>query len=132
MHQQRTWSEHDQNSDQKTTVLILLSFNLGSYFNNGFLIEVLSSKFDRRNIKAHFLSIYHLQVLNHRIRKQYLVKIEIYFVKNKKETKTHTQNFLTACTQKFSITFSEERGKIKILIFHLTIPLCSKFDVKLI
>lgn len=43
MHQQRTWSEHDQNSDQKTTVLILLSFNLGSYFNNGFLIEVLSS-----------------------------------------------------------------------------------------
>lgn len=54
MHQQRTWSEHDHNSDQKTTVLILLSFNLGSYFNNGFLIEVLSSKFDRRNIKSPF------------------------------------------------------------------------------
>lgn len=131
MHQQRTWSEHDQNSDQKTTVLILLSFNLGSYFNNGFLIEVLSSKFDRRNIKAHFLSIYHLQVLNHRIRKQYLVKIEIYFVKNKKETKTHTKLF-DSLHAKVLNYFSEERGKIKILIFHLTIPLCSKFDVKLI
>lgn len=127
MHQQRTWSEHDHNSDQKTTVLILLSFNLGSYFNNGFLIEVLSSKFDRRNIKAHFLSIYHLQVLNHRIRKQYLVKIEIYFVKNKKETKTHTQNFLTACTQKFSITFQKKGEKLRfssfILLFHCVLSL---------
>lgn len=128
MHQQRTWSEHDQNSDQKTTVLILLSFNLGSYFNNGFLIEVLSSKFDRRNIKAHFLSIYHLQVLNHRIRKQYLVKIEIYFVKNKKETKTHTQNFFWQLARKSSKLLFQKKGeKLRfssfILLFHCVLSL---------
>lgn len=128
MHQQRTWSEHDQNSDQKTTVLILLSFNLGSYFNNGFLIEVLSSKFDRRNIKAHFLSIYHLQVLNHRIKKQYLVKIEIYFVKNKKETKTHTQNFFWQLARKSSKLLFQKKGeKLRfssfILLFHCVLSL---------
>lgn len=128
MHQQRTWSEHDQNSDQKTTVLILLSFNLGSYFNNGFLIEVLSSKFDRRNIKAHFLSIYHLQVLNHRIRKQYLVKIEIYFVKNKKETKTHTQNFFWQLARKSSKLLFQKKGeKLRfssfILLVHCVLSL---------
>lgn len=128
MHQQRTWSEHDQNSDQKTTVLILLSFNLGSYFNNSFLIEVLSSKFDRRNIKAHFLSIYHLQVLNHRIRKQYLVKIEIYFVKNKKETKTHTQNFFWQLARKSSKLLFQKKGeKLRfssfILLFHCVLSL---------
>lgn len=128
MHQQRTWSEHDQNSDQKTTVLILLSFNLGSYFNNGFLFEVLSSKFDRRNIKAHFLSIYHLQVLNHRIRKQYLVKIEIYFVKNKKETKTHTQNFFWQLARKSSKVLFQKKGeKLRfssfILLFHCVLSL---------
>lgn len=128
MHQQRTWSEHDHNSDQKTTVLILLSFNLGSYFNNGFLIEVLSSKFDRRNIKAHFLSIYHLQVLNHRIRKQYLVKIEIYFVKNKKETKTHTQNFFWQLARKSSKLLFQKKGeKLRfssfILLFHCVLSL---------
>lgn len=128
MHQQRTWSEHDHNSDQKTTVLILLSFNLGSYFNNGFLIEVLSSKFDRRNIKAHFLSIYHLQVLNHRIRKQYLVKIEIYFVKNKKETKTHTQNFFWQLARKSSKLLFQKKGeKLRfssfILLVHCVLSL---------
>lgn len=128
MHQQRTWSEHDHNSDQKTTVLILLSFNLDSYFNNGFLIEVLSSKFDRRNIKAHFLSIYHLQVLNHRIRKQYLVKIEIYFVKNKKETKTHTQNFFWQLARKSSKVLFQKKGeKLRfssfILLFHCVLSL---------
>lgn len=128
MHQQRTWSEHDHNSDQKTTVLILLSFNLGSYFNNGFLIEVLSSKFDRRNIKAHFLSIYHLQVLNHRIRKQYLMKIEIYFVKNKKETKTHTQNFFWPLARKSSKLLFQKKGeKLRfssfILLFHCVLSL---------
>lgn len=128
MHQQRIWSEHDQISDQKTTVLILLSFNLGSYFNNSFLIEVLSSKFDRRNIKAHFLSIYHLQVLNHRIRKQYLVKIEIYFVKNKKETKTHTQNFFWQLARKSSkLLFQKKREKLRfssfILLFHCVLSL---------
>lgn len=128
MHQQRIWSEHDQISDQKTTVLILLSFNLGSYFNNSFLIEVLSSKFDRRNIKAHFLSIYHLQVLNHRIRKQYLVKIEIYFVKNKKETKTHTQNFFWQLARKSSKLLFQKKGeKLRfssfILLFHCVLSL---------
>lgn len=128
MHQQRTWSEHDHNSDQKTTVLILLSFNLGSYFNNGFLIEVLSSKFDRRNIKAHFLSIYHLQVLNHRIRKQYLMKIKIYFVKNKKETKTHTQNFFWQLARKSSKVLFQKKGeKLRfssfILLFHCVLSL---------
>lgn len=128
MHQQRTWSEHDHNSDQKTTVLILLSFNLGSYFKNSFLIEVLSSKFDRRNIKAHFLSIYHLQVLNHRIRKQYLVKIEIYFVKNKKETKTHTQNFFWQLARKSSKLLFQKKGeKLRfssfILLFHCVLSL---------
>lgn len=127
MHQQRTWSEHDQNSDQKTTVLILLSFNLGRYFNNGFLIEVLSSKFDRRNIKAHFLSIYHLQVLNHRIRKQYLVKIEIYFVKNKKETKTHTQNFWQLARKSSKVLFQKKGEKLRfssfILLFHCVLSL---------
>lgn len=127
MHQQRTWSEHDHNSDQKTTVLILLSFNLGSYFNNSFLIEVLLSKFDRRNIKAHFLSIYHLQVLNHRIRKQYLVKIEIYFVKNKKETKTHTQNFWQLARKSSKVLFQKKGEKLRfssfILLFHCVLSL---------